>query len=106
MGENIEKIKKESNIAADHSDYAPIKAVYDIWSSMCNLNERRFKLLPQHIRDYSKPAPTYHPPPIAQSAYNHSYGQSSYQTASPYANRQRQQQQQAVVDRSGTPPLY
>ena len=62
--EFIDKIKKEPMISpSSEIEYAPIRAIYDTWNELCKINETRFKLLPQHIRDYTKPPPTYLPPP-------------------------------------------
>ena len=107
--EFIDKIKKEPTLDLDTTtatDYAPIKAIYDTWNEMCNnVAERRFRLLPQHIRDYTKPPPTYCPPP------QHTLGQRGMPSqqntprqggqAGGYGMGQRQQE-----PRSGTPPLY
>ena len=104
--EFIDKIKKEPSMdlnTTTETDYAPIKAIYDTWNEMCKINERRFKLLPQHIRDYTKPPPTYYPPP------QHTLGQRG---APQPQNRPRPQHggfgmgQRQQEDRSGTPPLY
>merc|ERR1712113_1182522 len=110
--EFITTIKKEDGIDKNNvslNEYLPIKCVYDVWSEMCKVNEIRFKLLPQHIRDYNKPAPTYYPPP------QHSYG---YGTQSAYNNTNRNKYgmnnsrggvyggDNGSDDGTGTPPLY
>eukprot|EP00484_Ammonia_sp_Unknown_P022700 CAMPEP_0197027988 /NCGR_PEP_ID=MMETSP1384-20130603/7815_1 /TAXON_ID=29189 /ORGANISM="Ammonia sp." /LENGTH=744 /DNA_ID=CAMNT_0042456923 /DNA_START=89 /DNA_END=2323 /DNA_ORIENTATION=- len=116
--ENIDRIKHEERLdrkTATEADYAPIKAVYEVWSKTCKINEMRFKLLPQHIRDWSKPAPTYQPPP----AYQHAYGQNAaYQHHQPVAARaathaqpatygvHQAYQRQEVQPRNRVPPMH
>eukprot|EP00486_Rosalina_sp_Unknown_P014895 CAMPEP_0201595986 /NCGR_PEP_ID=MMETSP0190_2-20130828/192816_1 /ASSEMBLY_ACC=CAM_ASM_000263 /TAXON_ID=37353 /ORGANISM="Rosalina sp." /LENGTH=99 /DNA_ID=CAMNT_0048056171 /DNA_START=695 /DNA_END=990 /DNA_ORIENTATION=+ len=86
------------------TDYAPIKAVYDTWNDLCNITERRFKLLPQHIRDYDKPAPTFHPPPQHTLGQRGGMpGQQRQGGAQGFGMGQRGGQQE---ERQGTPPLY
>eukprot|EP01083_Nonionella_stella_P008840 25580_1 len=105
--EVMDQIKKEDS--ATDGDRTAIQIVYDVWTEMCRVNEIRFKLLPQHIRDYSKPAPTYYPPP-----QHRTYGQAAHGNA--YATQRRHSEYGGgqyggrmggpEEERDGTPPLY
>lgn len=105
--EFIDKIKKEPTInPSSEVEYAPIKAVYDTWNELCKINETRFKLLPQHIRDYTKPPPTYLPPPQhhtlgQRGPTSHPGGQQPMGMGGAQSHMGRREE-----DRSGTPPLY
>jgi hypothetical protein len=102
----INKIKQEEKCAENE---IIITEINRIWNQRCNLSETRFKLLPQHLRDYSRPAPTYNPPPNynINTAYNANIVRQTSSQYSPQRIRQQQSEKQQRMDnRPRITPLY